>query len=135
MIAGLDYAHLVKVSDEELEFITGGSDITPLWRDKMQIIVVTHGAGGATLHTRNQSFDSPGFKVTPVDTTGAGDSFVAGILCGILDFENAAGGHLAHMDEILRFANAVAAISTTVRGAIPSLPDREQVKAFLDQQA
>jgi len=39
------------------------------------------------------------------------------------------------MDEILRFANAVAAISTTVRGAIPSLPDREQVKAFLDQQA
>lgn len=135
MLAGMDYANLLKVSDEELEFLTGGNDVTPLWRDKMQMILVTHGAAGSTLYTRDQSFTAPGYKVSPVDTTGAGDTFVAGILCGILDYEDAEGGYLAHIDAILRFANAAAAMTTTVKGAIPGMPTREQVKAFINEQA
>jgi fructokinase len=67
--------------------------------------------------------------VTPVDTTGAGDGFVAGLLAGLL-------GHAAFPDDdalagICRFANAVGAITTTERGAIPSLPTRAAVEARL----
>lgn len=125
MLAGLEYAHIVKVSDEELEFLTGGSDPAPLWRDGMRLIVVTYGAGGATLYTREESIRVPGFSVLAVDTTGAGDGFVAGLLVGLLE-----KGWDA-LPEIGRFACAVGAITTTGRGAIPSLPTRAQVEAFL----
>ena len=104
MLDGLDYATIVKVSDEEVEFLTGGSDVQPLWRDRMQIIVVTYGAGGATLFTRHNRYHVPGFTVTPVDTTGAGDGFVAGLLVGLLDYGD---DYPAHIETILRFANAV----------------------------
>jgi fructokinase len=63
-----------------------------------------------------------------VDTTGAGDGFVAGLLVGVLEHGR---DYLMHMPEILRFANAVGALSTTHRGAIPSLPSRQTVDAFM----
>jgi fructokinase len=129
MLTGLNYAHVVKVSDEEVEFLTGGPDIEPLWREQMQIVIVTHGAGGATVHTRKQAHRLSGFRVPTVDTTGAGDAFVAGVLTGILEHW---GDHMAHIDAIVRFANAVGALATTQRGAIPSLPSRAAVDAFLN---
>jgi fructokinase len=120
------------VSEEELEFLTGDKNPAKLWRDSMRIIVVTHGAGGATIYTPRERFLSPGFSVQAVDTTGAGDGFVAGLMHGILsygdDFDH-------HLDEIARFANAVGAITTTKRGAIPALPTRAEVEAFLAAQS
>jgi len=44
MFSGLDFATIVKVSEEEVEFMTGGHDIAPLWRDSIQVIAVTQGA-------------------------------------------------------------------------------------------
>lgn len=128
MRSGLDYAHMVKVSDEEVVFLTGGSDVRSLWRDQMQIIVVTHGAKGATVYTRGSNYFMPGFSVAAVDTTGAGDGFVAGVLVGMLDYGDR---YLEHMNEILRFANAVGGLTTTKRGAIPALPTRAAVESFL----
>lgn len=131
LLSGLPYADLVKVSDEELEFLTGGHDVSPLWRDGMKLIVVTHGAGGSTIHTRSEQFDAPGFLVHAVDTTGAGDGFVAGLLTGLIEH---GANNSAALPQILRFANAVGAITTTARGAIPALPTRAQVEAFLQAQ-
>ena len=131
MLAGLDYAHLVKVSDEELEFLTGGSSVDPLWRPDMRLIVVTHGAGGATLYTRGGQIDAPGFRVTAVDTTGAGDGFVAGLLVGLLESDFTTDE--SALVQKLRFANAVGAMTTTRRGAIPALPTRSAVEAFLGE--
>jgi fructokinase len=127
MLTGLNYAHIVKISDEELEFMTSGGDVSALWRPEMQIIVVTHGPDGATVYTRKESFHVPGFTVNPVDTTGAGDGFVAGIMVGILENEN---NYLPNLKKIVCFANAVGALATTQRGAIPALPTREAVNAF-----
>jgi len=126
MFVGFDYANFVKVSEEEVEFLTGGSDITPLWRDSIQLIAVTRGEKGVTLYTRSGQIDVPGFKVNAVDTTGAGDSFVAGMLMGIL--ENA--DYMDKLGAIARFANAVGALTTTQKGAIPSLPTRAAAEAF-----
>ncbi len=125
MLTGLNYAHIVKISDEELEFL--GGRLEDLWREEMQLILVTHGADGATAYTRQDTYHMPGFSVSPVDTTGAGDGFVAGVLVGIL--ENRAD-YLHRMKEILCFANAVGALATTGRGAIPALPLRASVDAF-----
>jgi fructokinase len=130
MLAGLEYATLLKVSEEELEFLTGGSDPAPLWRDGMRAIVVTRGSAGSALYTRGLHLEAPGFAVEAVDTTGAGDGFVAGLLVGVLEHGLEDETRLA---ETLRFANAVGAITTTKKGAIPALPRRAQVTAFLEQ--
>lgn len=127
MLTGLNYANIVKVSDEEVQFLTGSADIAPLWRDGLQIIVVTHGAGGASVYTRKERFDYPGFRVNAVDTTGAGDAFVGALLVGILEHW---GDHLTYLKDILCFANAAGALATTQRGAIPALPTRAAVDAF-----
>lgn len=131
MLTGLNYAHIVKISDEELEFLTGGDKVEALWREPIQIIVVTHGAKGSTVHTRTRSYAHRGFSVKTVDTTGAGDSFVAGMLVGILEHQDRPEGYLTYIEPIFRFANAVGALTTTQRGAIPALPTRQQVEAFL----
>lgn len=129
MLAGFEFAHFVKISEEELVFLAGDAGIDALWRDNIQLIVVTHGEEGATAHTRTSSVHIPGFSVTPVDTTGAGDGFVAGMLVQIVE----AGGIPSDLAVALRFANAVGAITTTQRGAIPSLPDRGAVADLLAQ--
>jgi fructokinase len=64
----------------------------------------------------------PGYSVEPIDTTGAGDGFLAGVLRAL------ANG--ASLDETLAFANAVAALTTTETGATAALPDREAVAEF-----
>jgi fructokinase len=128
MMLGFEYAHIVKISEEELAFLTGGDDALRLWQPHMKLLAVTRGAGGATLYTADQVVTSPGFTVQSVDTTGAGDAFVAGLLSGLLEH----GEFFAdHLEEIARFANAVGAITTTQKGAIPALPTRRQVLAFL----
>jgi fructokinase len=128
MISGLDYATIVKVSDEEVEFMTGGDDVTPLWRDNIQLIVVTQGAEGSTAYTRDAKIHAPSFAVNSVDTTGAGDGFVAGLLTSVLKNPN---DYADKLGDILRFANGVGALTTTQRGAIPALPTRDQVTRFL----
>jgi fructokinase len=128
MLVGMNYAHIVKLSDDELQFLTGSDDVKPLWKDETQVIAVTHGWKGATIYTRKDKVDVPSFSVRALDTTGAGDGFVAGMLVGILEHW---GDHMANLKEIARFANAVGALSTTQIGAIPALPSRTAVDRFM----
>lgn len=131
MFAGLDYAHIVKVSEEELAFLLPDTPDNPaaLWRADMQLIIVTRGEKGATLYTRDgKQAHHGGYSLKTVDTTGAGDSFVAALLSQILDYGDA---YPHHLDEIVRFACAAGALTTTGRGAIPALPTRDQVNNFL----
>ncbi len=128
MLAGLDYATIVKVSEEEVEFLTGGRDVSSLWRDSIQLIAVTQGADGAIIYTRDNQQHIEGFNVRAVDTTGAGDGFVAGLLVGLLEHK---ADYLSHLESIVRFANAVGALTTTQIGAIPALPTRVSVEQFM----
>ncbi len=128
MIAALDSANLLKISEEELVFLTGGDDVRPLWRERMELICVTYGAGGAVLHLKDGSqIRHPGYRVGAVDTTGAGDAFVAAILTGILE---SGADYRARLPQILNFANAVGALTCLGKGAIPSLPTMERARAF-----
>lgn len=133
MLDGLQHADLVKVSEEELAFLTGETDpaagVARLWHDRLRLLVVTQGAAGCLYFTAHAHGHVPPFAVQAVDTTGAGDGFVAGLLAGLLDhglvWERAA------IEAALRLGNAVGALTTTQRGAIPALPTRRQVEQFM----
>jgi fructokinase len=133
MLIGLEYAHVVKISREEVAFLTGAEAVAPLWRDSTRVIAVTDGEHGATIYTRAGSASLDGFRVEVVDTTGAGDGFVAGMLTQMLEIAGASVeyDYTPHLAQIVRFANAVGALATTKKGGIPGLPARAAVEAFL----
>ncbi len=130
-------ANVIKVSEEELVFLGETDDLAAaackLWHNDLHVLIITRGKAGCRYVTSAVSGEVASFAVDAVDTTGAGDGFVAGLLKGLHDQPN------AHTDEdrlraICRYANAVGALATTRRGAIPALPTLEQVEAFLSKQ-
>ncbi len=129
-----DRAHVIKVAEDELAFLTGGTDADAartLWHDDLALLVVTRGAAGVDWFTPNDAGHVPGVRVTPVDTTGAGDAFVAALLAAWSENADLAGDRAA-LEAALYGANAYAALTTTQPGAIPALPDRATWSAFLD---
>lgn len=129
MLMGFDWAHIVKVSEEEVEFLTGTDDASALMRPHTRLICVTRGRLGAeVILADGRRFEHGGYRVTSVDTTGAGDSFIAGFLVAYL--EQVAQDEIDY-EAILAFANAVGALTTTHRGAIPALPNRSQIDSLM----
>ncbi len=133
MLLGLSFANLVKLSREELAFLTGTEDIQEgahrLWHDDLRLLTVTCGIEGCWWFTAGDSGHIAGFPVTSVDTTGAGDAFVAGVLAGLIEADFCTDRPT--LDQIMRLANAAGALTVTRRGAIPSLPTRSEVDRFL----
>ena len=128
MLSAMDYANLLKISDEELVFLTDGDDVAPLWRDRMEMICVTRGASGAVVHLKDGSrIEHGGYVVKAADTTGAGDAFVAAMLIGLQEHRDDLRDQLPG---ILDFANAVGALTCLQKGAIPSLPTMAEARAF-----
>jgi fructokinase len=133
ILAGLEKAQVVKLSDDELEFLTGARDpaaVRRLWHDRLRVVTLTRGAAGSVWLTPDAEGEVPTFPITAVDTTGAGDAFMAGLLAGLV----ASPGAAPDLDRICLVANAMGAVTASARGAIPSLPDRAAVRAFLTQQ-
>ncbi|WP_046175881.1 carbohydrate kinase family protein [Domibacillus indicus] len=132
-------AHLIKISDEELEFITGLSDeqaaIKSLFTGDVKAVIYTRGADGAALYMNDRKMESAGFSVQVQDTTGAGDAFIGSFLFQMLELETAPENSLSileqHGEEMLQFANAAGAITTTGKGAISSLPSIRQINEML----
>lgn len=136
MLSVWKWADLIKVSEEELTFLTGLEDINQavkqLWHDDLRLMLVTLGKHGCHYYTRQFNGEVQGFNVNAVDTTGAGDGFMAGLIMGLLNHPQA-WTEEAELWEVCRLANAVGALTTTQRGAIPALPTMAQVDAFLQQ--
>lgn len=138
ILAGLPLADVVKVSEEEAEFLYGPA--TPAEHAERlldagpRLVALTRGAAGCYLATPQFAVECPGLQVEVVDTTGAGDGFMAGLLAGLLEL----GGPDALTPESLeaggRFANAVGALTCRGKGAIPSLPDADAVRRFLSER-
>jgi fructokinase len=127
---------IVKIADEEWEFVTGTTDFAKgaakILQSGPKLVVITRGAEGASFHYESASGEASGFAVNAVDTLGAGDAFVAGFLSRILQFASLdAALNEESLRAILRFANACGAIATQTPGAIPALPTEEQVQEFL----
>ena len=134
MLSVWEQAELIKVSEEELTFLTGETDparaVEKLWHKDLQLLVVTLGKGGCIYFTPDFQGTVPGFSVKAIDTTGAGDGFVAGLLRGLLNKPDALHSE-TELRSACRFANAVGALTTTQRGAIPALPTLMEIESFL----
>lgn len=89
----------------------------------VEAVILTLGAQGALAVSSQGTFYVPAFSVQAVDTTAAGDAFVAAFGVALCEGQP--------LPEALRFANAAGALTVTRLGAQPSLPSREEVEAFL----
>ena len=132
----LPYADILKLSDEELEFITGKNDIEEalpfLFSHRCKCVVYTQGKDGATLYRRNDHISAKGHQVQVVDTTGAGDSFIGAFLYCLLteESDDLEAIPLERMKHHLEFANLYAAHTTTMAGALAAMADQEQLREF-----
>lgn len=147
IMLGWQWANVIKVSEEELAFLisrdvnslTGSwhhleTAARALWHNRLKCMVITLGKKGCFYLTLETSGYVQGFSVKAIDTTGAGDGFMAGLIKGLLASERKYENE-GQLREVCRYANAVGAITTTQRGAIPALPTATQVDLFLKSRA
>ena len=135
----LHLAHIVKISDEELEFITGYDTVDKakevLFNGNVKLVLFTKGKDGAEIYTKDKVVSIEGNVVEVVDTTGAGDSFIGAFLFKLLENEvNLDGIDKLSCDTIrdyLLFANHYAAYSTTKKGAIASYANLEEIQEYI----
>lgn len=115
----LQSADVVKLSVEELAFLTGDADVreglnTLMQRCPARLVLVTQGKEGVIAWHQGAVKHYPATPVQCVDTTGAGDAFVAGLLYGL-----AAGQELV---PVIALAQRCGALATTAKGAMTALP-------------
>lgn len=132
----IPFSDILKISDEELEFVTGENDfkkgIPKLFKGNVKMIVYTCGSETAYAFTQNNASASAAHKVSVKDTTGAGDGFIGSFLWKLQELGITAQT-LESIDEreqraCLDFANAFCAESVQKYGAIPSYPTLETIR-------
>lgn len=131
----LSLADVIKISEDELEFLTGESLLSEGMlrlcdRYNPEMLLVTQGKHGVSVYRKkNASLKHyPAPEVRAVDTTGAGDAFVAGLLTGLAQHWPLASDNICH--PIIHQALACGALATTARGAMTALPDSATLKPF-----
>ncbi len=141
ILRGMKAATVVKLSEEELVFITNELSVEAAARMILKrgpgLVFVTLGESGCYVCSERDAFYMHGFRVEPVDTTGAGDAFMAAVLFrlqrdGVRDPASLEKDALL---DIARFANAAGALVTTRKGAISAMPGFEEVKELINSGA
>jgi len=125
---------IVKLNDDELVVFAGWHGVEGkterelvewfMSQYKVEMLCVTKGDKGALMHYKNEFYEHPGFKVNAVDTVGAGDAFLAGLVASFLQKKSAT--------EVLAFACATGAFVASKAGATPKY-DMNEINAILKQ--
>jgi len=138
----LPLVDVLKASEEEACLLTGEAspeaaiEHLAALAKRATVVTVTLGSGGAMWrHRSGKGGHVRGFAVEAIDTTGAGDGFVAGLLAHLTELAPRRRAlrevEPEAVERAVRYACAVGAITATARGAIPALPDRAAVDRFL----
>lgn len=133
---GLTKCDVLKISDNEVEFLFGTTDYdrgAALIREKYNIplVLITMGKDGSRAYYKNLRVESaPFLQENTIETTGAGDTFCASVLNYVLEhgLEDLTADNLS---EMLTFANAAASLITTRKGALRVMPKRQEVLDFI----
>lgn len=136
VLYGLNYCDILKISDNEIQWLTGEEDFTKgvnwiLERFEIPLILVSMGKQGSRAYYKGIMAEvAPFLQKNTIETTGAGDTFGGCVLHYICEhgLENLTADNLK---EMLQFANAAAAYITTKKGALRVMPSLEQVEAIL----
>lgn len=117
----LQYCHLITPNETETELFGGREALTEL----CDTLLITLGGKGFEINDKNGRRSFECIKITPVDTTAAGDT-----LCGTLAARLSEGEEL---DTAAQYASLTASIACTRKGAQPSIPAREEVEEYIKQ--
>ncbi len=136
---GMSQCDILKISDNEVEFLVGHNDYPAGARallekyPNIKLLNVTCGADGSYSFCCGKEVYVPSFKLGgTIETTGAGDTFCACAIWNVLE-NGLAERSEESLRQMLRFANAAAYLVTTKKGAIRSMPERAEVEAILAQ--
>ena len=136
VLYGLQYADVLKISDNEIQWLTGEEDYTEGVKKiremkDIPLILVSMGKEGSRAYYKDMIVEvKPFLQENTIETTGAGDTFCANVLNYVL--ENGLEDLTAEgLEEMLTFANAAASIITTKKGALRVMPTKEDVENFL----
>lgn len=137
---GCRQCDILKIAEEELEFLTGvpeipaGLEALRKLYPNIRVIFVTCGSRGAQAFWGDIHVEVPAFlNANTIDTTGAGDTFCGCCLSRLLKLELSAPDE-KELQDMVRFANAAASLVTTRKGALLSMPDKRDVLALLAEQ-
>lgn len=137
ILSALPFADILKISEEEVEFLFGD---LPLQTAAMQLcsqygislVLISLGAKGCLAAVGNKFYTAPTYDVKTIDTTGCGDSFLAGVLHHLITCKvNPSELSLDQIKSMLSFANAVGSLVSTKKGAIPALPTQEEIETCI----
>lgn len=129
-------ADILKISDNELSFITGINNEKEAIRslmEKVKILIYTKGSSGAEIFTKNSYGSHQGYLVNAVDTTGAGDTFIGSFLYQLIVKKGCLDLNSEELCEMAAFSNAAAAIVTTRHGALESMPCLMEIEIFMQE--
>ena len=133
---GLGQADIVKISDNEVVFMTGEEDYEKaaqilLETYKIPLMFVTLGRDGSRAYYKGLRVEVPGFiQENTIETTGAGDTFTGCVLSKILENGGIEDLTEAQLEDMLVFANAGASLITTRRGALKVMPEMDEILAL-----
>ena len=137
---GMSRCDILKISDNEITWFTGKADfdegVAALWEmyPDIKMILVSMGRDGSRCYQKGRSVTvKPFLQEKTIETTGAGDTFCAGVLHyvlkqGLRDYSE------DEMKDMLTFANAAASIITTRKGALRVMPSKEEVEALISER-
>ena len=136
---GIGQCDILKISDDEIAFLTGKKDIDQgiaeiLKKNHPALVCATMGKQGSKAYYQGKSvFCEPFLRDDTIETTGAGDTFMACVLNTVLEkgLDSLAEDDLY---EMLRFANAASSIITTRKGALKVMPKRKEIISMLTQK-
>lgn len=137
VLYGLEHCHILKISDNEIQWLTGKSDYTEgvEWineRYHIPLILVSMGKEGSRAYYQEKMVEvKPFLQKNTIETTGAGDTFCGCVLhyiCehGLSDMTE------DNLQEMLTFANAAASLITTRKGALRVMPETEEIYGLLN---
>jgi len=135
ILYGLEHCDILKISDNEIEWLTGENDYKKAAerlkaKYDISLILVSLGKQGSMALSDGGFAAVPGYQVDTIETTGAGDTFCACVLHYILE-KGFRMYRKAELEEMLTFANAAAAIVTTRKGALAVMPGKEEVEELI----
>jgi len=123
-------SHIIFLTEEEIKGLTGEVDLevgaNKLLEKGPDIIAVKQGKKGSSIFTEKNSFYVPAFEVEEIDPTGAGDSYCAGFIKGIINKFD--------LKKTAIFANAVGALATTKKGPMEGAATEEEVNRFIQSK-
>ena len=136
VLYGLNYCDILKISDNEIQWLTGEENYTAgvNWikeRYQIPLILVSMGKEGSRAYYDGKMVEvKPFLQKNTIETTGAGDTFGGCVLHYICE-HGLEGLTEDNLTEMLTFANAAAALITTKKGALRVMPSRDEIEAII----